>query len=176
MGRMARRCGAAAAAAIALTVLGTLWLAPAAVGSSSTSTSTSTSTSSSELLAKQLEKDAERLRGNAERTPAHLQQAFRAHFQLKRREQIAAAEAIFEKPRFSFRFQLLLPLVDEIFRQLNTARKRLVEEGWTPSTPFTTESPATLDALAQTWQNVAFFGDLILRMPDPVRSASEPSL
>ncbi|EGD76778.1 hypothetical protein PTSG_08129 [Salpingoeca rosetta] len=99
-----------------------------------------------------------------------LVQSYRRHFAIKRTEQVKAADSIFEKPQYERRFDLVKPLLDELFRTLRASQRALEDVDVAALRPVPVDQPEVLDALLKVWENMAFFGDLILRMPDQVHT------
>eukprot|EP00043_Microstomoeca_roanoka_P004567 m.50485 g.50485 ORF g.50485 m.50485 type:complete len:321 (-) comp12550_c1_seq2:99-1061(-) len=97
-------------------------------------------------------------------------ESYRKHFAIKRAEQVKAAELIFEKPQYDKRFNLVRPLLDELFKTLRTAQRTLQDVDLKALRPIPANEPAILQALLHVWENIAFFGDLILRLPDQVHT------
>jgi hypothetical protein len=97
-----------------------------------------------------------------------LLKGYRKQFSLKRQAQTTAAENIFQKPRFEQRFQMVKLLLDEIFKQLRKSQTVLANVTWQELPTIPIDNEPVLLALIQVWQNTAFFGDLVLRMPDQV--------
>lgn len=91
-----------------------------------------------------------------------------SHFEVRRKEQTRAAEEIFQKEKFERRYQLTKTLVDEMMRTLRAAQRNLtsVELNEYPRFPY--KNDTVFEPLLKVWENTAFFGDLLLRLPDIV--------
>lgn len=108
-----------------------------------------------------------------EKTPEEREQeralkSYRAHFSIKRAEQVKAAEAIFSKPKYELRYDLTKALLDELFKTMRKAQKELEKVDLAALPPVPLKEKQTLDNLLKIWENTAFFGDLVLRLPDIV--------
>lgn len=57
-----------------------------------------------------------------------------------------------------------------MFRTLRSSQRTLDSVDIQSLRPVPVEEPDVLDALLRVWENMAFFGDLILRLPDQVHT------
>uniref|UniRef100_A0A7M6DR17 Coiled-coil domain-containing protein 134 n=2 Tax=Clytia hemisphaerica TaxID=252671 RepID=A0A7M6DR17_9CNID len=86
-------------------------------------------------------------------------------FQVKRAEQIEGVKRIMKIDNYEKQFKMVKLLVEKLFNVLSTAKVQVTEFGYIPGGEFP-DDQSQLDALGRVFENVAMFGDLILRLPD----------
>jgi len=86
-------------------------------------------------------------------------------FDVKRAEQREGVKRIQRIKDYSKRYKMVKTLVDKMFQILMAAKVKVTEMGYIPGEEFP-EEQAKLDNLGHVFENVALFGDLILRCPD----------
>jgi len=93
-------------------------------------------------------------------------------FGVKRAEQIAGAKRIQKLTDFSKRKKMVEIVLNNLFKVFMKAKQAVIEMGYVPGEEFP-DDPEKLDALGHVLENVALFGDLILRCPDVTRKLYE---
>lgn len=93
-------------------------------------------------------------------------QGYKELFALKRKQQISTAETLVNKDGYSKQYKLTKVLVDEIFKTLRNAQNNLTNVNSTELSEFPVENKTVLDSLINVWENTAFLGDMLLRLPD----------
>jgi len=94
-------------------------------------------------------------------------------FKLKRSEQIEAVKRIVKIEDYSKRYSMVKIVLEQIFKVLLNAKIKVIEFGYIPGEEFP-ESQAELDELGHVFENVALFGDLLLRCPDITHKLYDP--
>jgi hypothetical protein len=97
---------------------------------------------------------------------------YKQYFTFKRKEQTNAAEQILAKTEYAYRYELTRKLVDEIFKTLRKAQRHLEAVVDLRRSDALQEdivlNVTTFDAAVSVWENTAFLGDLLLRLPNMV--------
>ncbi|XP_004206188.1 coiled-coil domain-containing protein 134 isoform X1 [Hydra vulgaris] len=86
-------------------------------------------------------------------------------FRLKRNEQVEGVKRILMMEDELKRSAMVKILLDKIFKVVEKAKTLVEESGYVPGDEFP-EDQKYLDALGNVFENVALFGDLLLRCPD----------
>jgi len=86
-------------------------------------------------------------------------------FGVKRAEQVEGVKRIQKLKDYSKRYKMVDILLQNLFKVLLSAKVQVIEMGYIPGEEFP-EAQEHLDALGHVLENVALFGDLILRVPD----------
>ena len=108
-----------------------------------------------------------------------LQRTLTKHLGLKRKEQVREADRLLSQPDYGRRYRLTKQLLDTLFSTLRAAQRRLDRVAPDLSAPPFTPLPAdkaheaVLADLVSVWENMAFFGDLALRLPEIVHSQTD---
>ncbi|XP_065884881.1 coiled-coil domain-containing protein 134-like isoform X2 [Dysidea avara] len=86
----------------------------------------------------------------------------------KRKEQMYAAHNVWEMDDYSKRYSMVKALLEALFPVLNNSRDTIVDKQFDPTGSLPKEKDL-LDAISSVFENVAFFGDLLIRMHDMVQ-------
>lgn len=86
-------------------------------------------------------------------------------FGVKRAEQIEGVKRIRKMKDYSKQYKIVNILLNNLFKVLIKAKVAVVEMGYIPGDEFPDDQDK-LDNLGHVFENVALFGDLILRCPD----------
>lgn len=84
---------------------------------------------------------------------------------LKRKEHVQTVDTVSKVEDFAKQFKSISFAFETIFPVLEESLTKLEEQGFTPDSPFPTDE-ALQDVLGKVYENVLFFGDFLLRMPD----------
>lgn len=95
-----------------------------------------------------------------------LVEVYAYHFKLKRKQQIKTAENLLGKESYAKQYKLVKVLLDEIFRTLRQAQTNLTDVDLAAIPALPTHNQTILDSLLSVWENTAFLGDVLLRLPD----------
>ncbi|XP_032239016.1 coiled-coil domain-containing protein 134-like [Nematostella vectensis] len=90
---------------------------------------------------------------------------FRKGFKLKRAQQLEAVKQLLEVKDYSKQYQLVEIITKNIFKMLGDSKTTIISSGYIPGGEFPKEKE-TMHALAHILENTAFFGDVLLRLPD----------
>ncbi|XP_064404976.1 coiled-coil domain-containing protein 134-like [Halichondria panicea] len=97
--------------------------------------------------------------------PKHVE-IYKSLFDMKRREQIETAERVWNIDDYAKRYKAVAFVIDTIFPILEESLKTIGELHYEPgSSPFPEEENSR-EVLGKVYENVIFFGDFLLRMPD----------
>lgn len=96
--------------------------------------------------------------------PHHVQQ-YRKLFKMRRAERLEAVKSILKLDNFEKQAKLVNIVLDKINEVLTTSKLKLESSDYIPGGPFP-EDESTRDALSQVLENTAFFGEIILRLPN----------
>ena len=118
----------------------------------------------------QLAAERAAFRVESETDAADALKSYQQHFAVKRAEQVRAAEDIWAKGEYVMRYGLAKAVLDEMFRTLRRAQRNLTGVDLAALPPVPTDNATLLEHLVLTWENTAFFGDLVLRLPDIVHA------
>ncbi|XP_038056756.1 coiled-coil domain-containing protein 134-like [Patiria miniata] len=94
---------------------------------------------------------------------------FQKLFLQKRSQQHSAIQDIFEKYNYEQQFKLIDLLLDRMQEILAESRKKLSDSRFKPGMPFPVDQE-TKEGLSLLLENLAFFGDITLRLPDITHS------
>ncbi|XP_057313813.1 coiled-coil domain-containing protein 134-like [Hydractinia symbiolongicarpus] len=86
-------------------------------------------------------------------------------FKVKRGEQVEGIKRILKIGDYSKRYSMVKILLEKLFKVLISAKLKVTEGGYIPGDEFP-DDQEKLDDLGHVFENVAFFGDLLLRCPD----------
>jgi len=90
---------------------------------------------------------------------------YKSGFGVKRAEQVEGVKRIQKIKDYSKQYKMVHILLNNLFKVLIKAKVAVVEMGYIPGDEFP-EDQDKLDNLGHVFENVALFGDLILRCPD----------
>ncbi|XP_075544193.1 coiled-coil domain-containing protein 134-like [Dermacentor variabilis] len=96
--------------------------------------------------------------------PPHVQQ-YRKMFKMRRAERLEAVKSILKLDNFEKQAKLVNIVLDKINEVLTTSKLKLESSDYIPGGAFP-EDESTRDALSQVLENTAFFGEIILRLPN----------
>ncbi|XP_022084852.1 coiled-coil domain-containing protein 134-like [Acanthaster planci] len=94
---------------------------------------------------------------------------FQRIFLQKRSQQHSAIQDIFDKYNHEQQFKLIDLLLDKMQEILTESKQTLTGSGFQPGMPFPTHQ-AIKDSLSLLLENLAFLGDIVLRLPDITHS------
>ncbi len=99
-------------------------------------------------------------------TPSKALATYRDHFVIKRGMQVEMTEDMLGKREYERRFALAKVALDAIFKVLRKAQRNItgVDEARFGTLPADNKTLA--ESLILIWENTAFLGDILLRMPD----------
>lgn len=97
-------------------------------------------------------------------TPLHVQQ-YRRLFKLRRAERLEAVKSILKLGNFEKQAKLVNVVLNKINEVLTTSKLKLESSDYVTGGAFP-EDEATRDALSQVLENTAFFGEIVLRLPN----------
>lgn len=97
-------------------------------------------------------------------TPLHVQQ-YRKLFKLRRAERLEAVKSILKLDNFEKQAKLVNVVLDKIHEVLTTSKLKLESSDYVTGGAFP-EDESTRDALSQVLENTAFFGEIVLRLPN----------
>merc|ERR1712096_137565 len=103
-----------------------------------------------------------------QRTTISRKNLYMSGFSIKRAEQIAGVKRIQSLKDYSKQYKMVEVVLNNLFKVLMNAKLVVMEMGYIPGDEFPEEQDK-LDALGHVFENVALFGDLILRCPDVTR-------
>ncbi|XP_037285193.1 coiled-coil domain-containing protein 134 isoform X1 [Rhipicephalus microplus] len=94
----------------------------------------------------------------------HVQQ-YRKMFKMRRAERLEAVKSILKLDNFEKQAKLVNIVLEKINEVLTTSKLKLESSDYIPGGAFP-EDESTRDALSQVLENTAFFGEIILRLPN----------
>ncbi|XP_031549899.1 coiled-coil domain-containing protein 134-like [Actinia tenebrosa] len=93
-------------------------------------------------------------------------ETYRRGFKVKRGYQVAASKSMqLEVKGYAKQYEMTDKVLEKMFMVLKDSKTALIESGYTPGDPFPTDKKIQ-EALAHVLENTAFFGDILLRLPD----------
>jgi len=93
---------------------------------------------------------------------------FYAGFQVKRVHQLAAAKQLLNIKDYTKQYKMVKVLLGKLFQVLGSSKLVITQSSYIPGQNFP-EKDDDLNALAHVVENTAFFGDVLLRLPDTTR-------
>lgn len=94
----------------------------------------------------------------------HVQQ-YRKMFKMRRAERLEAVKSILKLDNFEKQAKLVNIVLDKINEVLTASKLKLESSDYIPGGAFP-EDESTRDALSQVLENTAFFGEIVLRLPN----------
>jgi len=107
--------------------------------------------------------------GGAEGDEANIDpfEKYKRVFNQHRARQLEAIKSITTWGDDKSRYNLINMMLQQLFTTIEGAKKNLTEAGYQLGDPFP-DDEAVRDDLSNIFENTAMFGDMVLRMPDPV--------
>ncbi|KAJ9596123.1 hypothetical protein L9F63_012707 [Diploptera punctata] len=84
----------------------------------------------------------------------------------RRREQLEAVKSLVAIDSYEKQHKMVTLMADKIFSVIEKCRVELQTSGYIPANSSFPHEQDVLDALANTLENTALFGDVLLRLPD----------
>ncbi|KAK2188577.1 hypothetical protein NP493_128g04022 [Ridgeia piscesae] len=90
---------------------------------------------------------------------------YRKLFRQKRAVQLEAVRSISSLEKYEKQYKMVRLLLEQIFKVMADSKVKLTEAGYLPGDPFPKDETIR-ELFAHIVENTAFFGDLLLRIPD----------
>ncbi|KAI0219625.1 coiled-coil domain containing 134 [Lamellibrachia satsuma] len=97
--------------------------------------------------------------------PPNPRDIYRKLFRQKRAVQLEAVRSMSSLDKYEKQYKMAQMLLQQMFKVMAESKLKLTEAGYLPGDPFPQEEP-TRELFAHIVENTAFFGDLLLRLPD----------
>lgn len=94
---------------------------------------------------------------------------YKAGLRLKRAEQVAAVKLMMKIEDYAKQYKMVKLVLEKIFQMLSSSKLEITQSSYIPGQEFPKEEKE-LEALAHVIENTAFFGDILLRIPDITHS------
>ncbi|XP_013407620.1 coiled-coil domain-containing protein 134-like [Lingula anatina] len=91
---------------------------------------------------------------------------YKKMFKHKRAAQVDAVKKILAFNNYEKQYKMVSKIFENLFQMLAASKLTLMQSGFTPGDPIPTKNMTLRDAHSHVLENTAFFGDIILRMPD----------
>jgi len=102
-----------------------------------------------------------------ENIPFSPSQIYQHLFKQKRLAHKEAMSSLLALEKYEKQYKMLKILLEQMFKVISTSRIRLMESGFIAGDDIPTEENSR-DAFSAILENIAFFGDLLMHMPDAV--------